>query len=181
MSPIAWWWWRWGWSTPTWIVIHPWASWWLIVIIVIIVVVVTTLFANRWWTLHWGSAWSTLVRQIIRVYRHRWSNCNQSLALFLGYQSPMSFLWCCSPWVVVLLAVLNSYARVASLVFEVSAGLPVILLVVAVRPGAFLLEEVVPLGVGPSSGALLGLVLTSDLLFCGRPCVVDIDFGLTSI
>jgi hypothetical protein len=93
----------------------------------------------------------------------------------------MSFLWCCSPWVVVLLAVLNSYARVALLVFEVSTGLSIILLVVAVRSGAFFLEEAVPLGVGPSSGALLGLVLTSDLLFCGRPCVVDIDLGLTSI
>ena len=93
----------------------------------------------------------------------------------------MSLLWCRSPWVVVLLAVLNSYVRVALLVFEVSAGLSIILLVVAVRPGAFFLEEVVPLGVGPSSGALLGLVLTSGLLILGRPCVVGIDFGLTSV
>ena len=93
----------------------------------------------------------------------------------------MSLLWCCSPWVVVLLAVLNWYARVALLVFEVSTGLPIILLVVAVRPGAFFLEEVVPLGVGPSSGALSLLILPLDLFMSGRPCIVGIDLGLTSV
>jgi hypothetical protein len=63
----------------------------------------------------------------------------------------------------------------------VSAGFWVIFLMVAIRLGALLLPELVPLGVCPSSGALSRFVLSSGLLMSGRPGVVLVNLCLASV
>ena len=176
-------WWRWWWSLASWAVIYARTAWGFVFVVAIlsVIVVVTTLFTGRWRLWRSGTAWSHLLHRPVRVDRWSWPSVGCALSFHLFGQTSVTLHGGCCPWFLLLHAVFDAYVGIASFIFQVMACVPVICKAVAIRLRSVFLPSLVPLGVGPSGGALLRIMSTSSFLVSGHPRSVVVYLALTAV